>query len=171
MESNLLSRLEDLQPLVRAIARQWSRDRPAEEDDLAQEIATRLWLVLRRQPDAPQEYLAAAARHAALDHRTRGPSVDRLSQSGRQHRWQMVSLEALLEEDDEETGHLPGPHRGDGASPVEDMVVARLLYDQLRERLTPRQADFLILRLPGLLPWGGGGPLGPHPKADQQRGY
>ena len=154
MESNLLSRLEDLQPLVRAIARQWSRDRPAEEDDLAQEIATRLWLVLRRRPDAPHEYLAAAARHAALDYRTRGPSVDRLSQSGRQHPWQMVSLEALLDEDDEETGHLPGPHRGDGASPVEDMVVARLLYDQLRERLTPRQAAFLILRLRGATPLG-----------------
>ena len=164
MESNLLSRLEDLQPLVRAIAWRWSRDRPTEEDDLAQEIATRLWLVLRRRPDAPQEYLAAAARHAALDYRTRGPSVDRLSQSGRQHRWQMVSLEALLEEDDEETGHLPGPHRGDGASPVEDMVVARLLYDQLRERLTPRQAAFLILRLRGYSPGEAGDLLGLTPR-------
>lgn len=90
MESpDLLYRLEDLRPLIRHLARQWSRDCPAQKDDLIQEMTVKALLVLRRRPDAPREYLAAAVRHTALDYRTQGPSVDRLSQSGRHHPWQM----------------------------------------------------------------------------------
>ena len=158
MESNFLSRLQELQPVVRAVARQWSRDCPAEEPDLVQEMALTVWMILSRRPDAPREYLAAAVRNTALSYRRRGVSVDRLYQ--RRHLWHTESLDALLDEDpDGDRGRLPAQRR-DGASPVEDIVVARFLYAQLRQRLTARETAFLELRLQGFSPEEAGDLLG-----------
>ena len=118
---------------------------------MLQEMSLTVWRILRRRPDAPREYLAAAVRKTALKYLGRGKSVNRLSQHKRPHPWQTESLEALLEDDDVEKPRSP-TERGDGNSPVEDAVITKLLYAQLQECLNSRQDAYLHLRLLGFRP-------------------
>lgn len=147
-ESNFLSRLKELQPVMRAVARHWSRDCPPEEDDLLQEMALELWRLLQHRPDAPREYITTAIRRVPLKYRARGSSVDRPSPKSRSYQWQIESLESLIGEDGDGS-HL---HQRNLDSPVEDIVIARLMQAELLESLTHRQAVFLRLRLQGYSP-------------------
>jgi DNA-directed RNA polymerase specialized sigma24 family protein len=147
---DFLSQLKHFQPVMRAIARQWSTDRPADEDDLLQEMALELWLTLQHRPDAPREYLTTALRRVPWKYRRRGSSVDRLSHKRRtHHQWQIESLESLTEHNGNDGNHN---HDKNWGSPVEDNVIARLMQAELEERLTHRQAAFLQLRLRGYSP-------------------
>ncbi|MFA4837450.1 MAG: helix-turn-helix domain-containing protein [Dehalococcoidia bacterium] len=149
-DSNFQSRLEELQPAMKAIAYHWASDCPADREDMLQEMALTLCLVLRRYPDAPREYLTGALKRVPLDYRSRGSSVNRINQKKRKRHWHTVSLDALLDESEGVSGRRYHPRQGDGnSSPVEDMVVAELMCAQLRERLTPRENAFLNLRLMG----------------------
>jgi len=148
METNFLSQLKNLQPVMRAVAQQWSTDRPADEDDLLQEMALELWRLLQHRPDAPREYITTALRRVPLKYRARGSSVDRPSPKRRTHQWQIESLESLMEQG----GDGSHPHQRNLDSPVEDKVIARLMQAELQERLTHRQAAFLQLRLQGYSP-------------------
>ena len=146
METNLLTQLKNLQPVMRAVARQWSTDRPPDEDDLFQEMALELLSLLQRRPDAPREYITTALRRVPLKYRRRGASVDRPSPRRRKHQWQIVSLEFLNERDGNGVNYH---HRINQASPVEDKVIANLMQAELFQSLTHRQATFLRLRLQG----------------------
>jgi len=147
-ESKFLSRLKDLQPVMRAVARQWSRNCPPEEDDLLQEMALELWHLLQHRPDASREYITTALRQVPLKYRARGSSVDRPSPKRRSYQWQIESLESLIGEDGD-GDHL---HQRNLDPPFEDMVIARLMQAELLESLTHRQAAFLRLRLQGYSP-------------------
>ncbi|MDD5093211.1 MAG: hypothetical protein PHV74_02380 [Dehalococcoidia bacterium] len=141
---------EELQPVMNRIACHWSEDCPAHREDMLQEMALKLYLVLRQRPDAPRDYLIAALRRVPLDYRSRGSSVNKLYQKDRRKHWRTVSLDAILDESEGVGGRRHHPRWGDGhSSPVEDMVVTELMYAQLQERLNPRQAAFLELRLKG----------------------
>ncbi|MDD5094391.1 MAG: helix-turn-helix domain-containing protein [Dehalococcoidia bacterium] len=141
---------EELQPVMSRIAYHWSEDCPADRDDILQEMALKLFLVLRRRPDAPREYLIAAIRRVPLDYRARGSSVNKLYHKKRRRHWRTLSLDAILDESEGVGGRRYHPRWGDGHnSPVEDIVVAELMHSQLKERLTLRQAAFLELRLTG----------------------
>ena len=148
METNFLSQLKDFQPVMRAVAQQWSTARLADEDDLLQEMALELWLTLQRRPDAPREYITTALRRVPLKYRARGPSVDRPSPKRRRHQWHIESLESLIGQDGDGS-HL---HQRNLDSPVEDKVIANLMQAELFQSLTHRQAVFLQLRLQGYSP-------------------
>ena len=149
METNFLSQLKEYQPVMRAVARRWSIERPADEDDLYQEMALELWRLLQRRPDAPRKYITTVLRKVPLKYRARGSSVDRPSPSRRNHQWQIKSLESLIECNGNDGNHN---HQQNWASPVEDSVIARLMQADLEERLTPRQLAFQRLRWQGYSP-------------------
>ena len=142
---------------MRAVARQWSTGRPADEDDLLQEMALELQRLLQHRPDAPREYITTALRRVPLKYRARGSSVDRLSPKRRTHQWQIESLEFLNERDGNGVNYH---HRINQASPVEDKVIANIMQAELFQSLTHRQATFLRLRLQGYSPKEAGDELG-----------
>jgi RNA polymerase sigma factor (sigma-70 family) len=121
------------QPLVHKVAIKWSRLWPSQRKDIAQEVSLTLWQVLQRRPDAPLNYLTAVANQAASKYLSRGSSIDRPLRLKRRRRWEMVSLE-LLVADDEGDGFAPEDkvrrhqHADRWTSVVEDVVIARLLY-------------------------------------------
>jgi len=156
-ESNFLSRLKEFQPVMRAVARHWSRNCPPDEDDLLQEMALELRCLLQHRPDAPREYITTALRRVPLKYRARGSSVDRPSPKRRKHQWQIESLEFLTERDGNGGNYH---HRINQASPVEDKVIANLMQAELFQSLTHRQAVFLQLRLQGYSPKEAGDELG-----------
>ena len=145
MESNFLSRFKELQPLIRSVAWNWSRNCPTEKDDLLQEMALHLWRLLQHRPDAPREYIVTALRRVPLGYGARGSSVDRPSPKRRPYQWHIESLESLIGE----YGNESQLHRGKLHSPVESKVIASLMQDELLESLPHRQAAFLRLRLQG----------------------
>jgi len=145
-ESNFLSRLKELQPVIQAVARHWSRNCPPEEDDLLQEMALELQSLLQHRPDAPREYITTALRRVPLKYRARGSSVDRPSPKRRTHQWHIESLEFLNERDG---NGLNLHNRINLSSPVEDKVIANIMQAELFQSLTHRQAVFLRLRLSG----------------------
>ena len=142
---DFLSQLKKLQPVMRAVARQWANDCPADQDDLLQEMALELWLTLQRRPDAPREYITTALRRVPLKYRARGSSVDRLSPKRRTHQWHIESLESLIGED----GDGSHPHRRNLDSPVEDNVISKAHASRATGAPYPRQLAFLQLRLQG----------------------
>ena len=141
--------LERYQPLVHKIAIKWSHLWPAQRDDIAQEISLTLWQVLQRRPDAPTNYLMAVANKAASKYLSRGSSIDRTLSLKRRRRWEMVSLDLLMA-DEEGDGFVPEDkvrrhqHADRWASVVEDLVVARLLYLDIYGRLS--EMERLVLR-------------------------
>jgi DNA-directed RNA polymerase specialized sigma24 family protein len=149
METNFLSRLKDFQPVMRAVAQQWSTDRPADEDDLLQEMALELWRLLQHRPDAPREYITTALRRVPLKYRARGSSVDRPSPKRRTHQWRIESLEFLTEQDGNGGNH---DRQRNWVSPVEDNVIGNLMQSELFQSLTRRQATYLRLRMLGYSP-------------------
>jgi len=146
--------LERYQPLVRKIAAQWARPWPAQREDIAQEISLTLWHVLRRRPDAPLNYLMAVANKAAHKYLSRGVSVDRPLSLKRRQRWEVVTLELLLA--DEEGDELVPEDKvrrhqaaDEWASVVEDLVVARLLYLDVYGHLSKLERKVLRARILG----------------------
>jgi DNA-directed RNA polymerase specialized sigma24 family protein len=149
METSFLSQLKELQPVMRAVARQWSTDCSADEDDLYQEMALELWCLLQHRPDAPREYITTALRRVPLRYGARGSSVDRPSPKRRNHQWQIESLESLIERDGNGVDHN---HLKSWDSPVEDKVIANIMQSELFQSLTRRQATYLRLRMLGYSP-------------------
>ena len=150
------ARLEAFLPLIRATGRRWARRigrDGADAEDLAQEAALALWHVLRERPDAPASYLKDAADHGVRDALARGKSVDRPLPRERQRTWRLVSLDALMEDEpgwESIEGSLIRRRRhGELPSPTEEVVTARIMLRELRERLTRRQREVLELRLQG----------------------
>ena len=152
---NVAARLEAFLPLIHATGRRWARriGRYGAAEDLAQEAALALWRVLRERPDAPAGYLKDAADHAVRDALARGKSVDRCLPRERQRTWRAVSLDALMEADpgwDAIEGSLiRRRHYGELPSPTEEVAVARIMLQDLRCCLTPRQRQVLEFRLQG----------------------
>ena len=150
------ARLEAFLPLIRATGRRWARQLGwdgALAQDLAQEATLALWRVLREHPDAPAGYLKDIADHAARDALRRGKSVDRPLPRDRERSWRVVSLDVLIEDEpgwDAIEGNLIRRRRhGELPSPTEEVATARIMLQDLRERLTPRQREVLELRLQG----------------------
>jgi len=146
--------LQRYQPLVRKVASQWARPWPAQREDIAQEISVTLWHVLRRRPDAPLNYLMAVANKAAHKYLSRGVSVDRPLSLKRRQRWEVVTLELLLA--DEEGDELVAEDKvrrhqaaDEWASVVEDLVVARLLYLDIYGHLSRLERKVLRARILG----------------------
>jgi DNA-directed RNA polymerase specialized sigma24 family protein len=157
METNFLSQLKNFQPVMRAVARHWSRNCPPDEDDLLQEMALELRSLLQHRPDAPREYITTALRRVPLKYRTRGSSVDRPSPKRRTYQWQIESLEFINERDG---NGLNLHNRINLSSPVEDIVIANIMQSELFQSLTHGQAVFLRLRLQGYSPKEAGDELG-----------
>ena len=149
VETNFVSQLNEFQAVMRAVARQWATGRPADEDDLYQEMALELWRLLQHHPDAPRKYITTVLRKVPLKYRARGSSVDRPSPSRRAHQWQIESLESLTERNGNDGNH---DHQKNWASPVEDNVIAKIMQAELEEHLTPRQLAFQRLRWQGYSP-------------------
>ena len=136
-------RLEDLDKGIQSMARTWARDDPDVWEDLAQEGRLAIYLELRANPDSPDAHLFQRAKHVILDYRKQGKSVDgKLHRTfGRPHVWILTSLDA--------NPKVLLVFRSRWANPVQDQALARVTYDELRERLTGQQARYLALRLQG----------------------
>ena len=136
-------RLEDLDKGIQSMARTWARDDPDVWEDLAQEGRIAIYLELRANPDSPDAHLFQRAKHVILDYRKQGKSVDgKLHRTfGRPHVWILTSLDA--------NPKVLLVFRSRWANPVQDQALARVTYDELRERLTGQQARYLALRLQG----------------------
>lgn len=150
-----LTRLEEMEPHIRRLARRWARDKPDAADDLAQVARVAVWEELRRQPDAPDRHLLAEAKEAISDERKRGSSVDgRLNPTTRRKRRYLTeSMDAPRPRD------LPpisetlasGPVRAHNLweSPTEGEAMGHLLYEALQPELTETQNALLALILAG----------------------
>ncbi len=136
-------RLEDLDKGIKALARTWARDNPDVWEDLAQEARLAIYLELKENPESPRTHLFQRARHVILDYRKKGRSVDgKLHRTfGRPHVWMLASLDG--------GPRAPLAIRSGQASPVEDLALARVVYGELRERLSGQQAQYLALRIQG----------------------
>jgi excisionase family DNA binding protein len=79
--------------------------------------------------------------------------VDRPLPRGRERTWQVVSLDLLMEDqagwDAIEGSLIRRRHHGELPSPTEEVALARIMLQALRDRLTPRQRQVLELRLQG----------------------
>ncbi len=136
-------RLEDLDKGIKALARTWARDNPDVWEDLAQEARLAIYLELKENPESPRTHLFQRARHVILDYRKKGRSVDgKLHRTfGRPHVWMLASLDG--------GPRAPLAIRSGQASPVEDLALARVVYGELRERLSGQQPQYLALRIQG----------------------
>lgn len=117
-----------------------------------------MWRVLREKPDVPRSYIWKVALSAARDSLARSRSVDRpmrQTAEGRRvpnHRT-IVSIEAIREDEVRWRGfesRLVGmASRGCGQlpCPTEGLAVARVMCQELRDSLTPRQRAVFDLRL------------------------
>ena len=148
-ETRIEERLQELERLVRGIARKFTR--PQDLDDAAQEASLALWRLLREKPDASDALLKTVIRCRIIKAIQRGCSVDTRTPR-RAFRWTILSLEGL------QVGERGGgpfaaedqlwhSRRGKPLSPVEDVALTRVALHQLRMRLTERQREFLELRL------------------------
>ncbi len=154
-------RLEMYWPLIRAAVWRWADPGRWDHEDLVQEAALAVWLVLRDRPDVSVSFMRVVADHAARDSLIRGRSVDRVLVGGKkkggriQNPWSLVSMDALQEDPMRWRtfeSRLVGMARrsgGDLPSPTEDLAVAQILYKELWDTLTPRQRSVLDLRLAG----------------------
>ena len=156
------ARLEQLEPDIRRLARRWARDKPDAADDLAQVARLAMWLMLKERPDAPVSHLMCKAKEDILDEKKLGRSVDgRLDPvTRRAFRWLIVSLDAPRLDGQEPLADTlaSGPVHAHNPweSPVEVEALGRLLYQALRELLTPREDALLTLLLMGYGPKGAG---------------
>lgn len=173
LQEETQARLEQLEPDVRRLARRWCRDRPDAADDLTQVARVAVWRLLWERPDAPVPHLIKKAKEAILVERKRGCSVDgRLDPvTGRQTRWLIESLDAPRLDGQEPLAEAlaSGPVRAHNLweSPVEEEALGRVLYQTLRELLTPREDALLSLLLLGYEPKGAGA----HLKLTKQQAY
>ena len=119
-------------------------------EDMVQAATLEVWKELKDYPDAPIGYIWQVAYRAAIQEITKGKSVDSL-QNDRPFKYQIVSLETLLEKDDrlDTVDEALARHRrhGEIPKPTEDSAVARVMDYELRKSLTPRQEQVLDLRL------------------------
>lgn len=80
----MTSHTETLRPLLGIIARERTQDRPDLYDDALQEGLIRAWSVESAKPEAPREYVLAAARRAIGDVVRGRPLTGEPSHRGRQ---------------------------------------------------------------------------------------
>lgn len=150
-----LVRLEALEPAIQRTANFWCMGRPDVRDDLAQVARLAVWEELRRRPDASDLHLVYRAKQEILDEKKLGRSVDgRLDPvTRRSFRWLLVSLDAPRLDGQEPLADTlaSGPVRAHNLweSPVEEEALGRVLYQTLRELLTPREDALLALLLLG----------------------
>ena len=143
--------LERYRPLIYSTAKKWARRDGMAIEDLVQEVSLALWQYHQEHPDAPGAHLKGVAHDAAREALRRGSSVDRPLSRKRLRIWKMVSLEVLMEDEagwDAVEGSLIRRRRyGELPFPTEELALARVLYSELRDRLTPRQREVLALLL------------------------
>ena len=149
-----LVRLDALEPDVKRLARRWARDAPHAEDDLTQVARVSVWQLLRERPDAPPSHLMQEAKEAILRERKRGCSVDgRLNPTWQRAKtWTTVSLDDPYGRlDGTDDALASGPIRAHNLweSPVEGEALGHVLYEMLREILTPKEDALLALFLVG----------------------
>lgn len=130
--------LRALDEEVKALARKWSKDKPEEWEDLAQEARIAIYQEVQGKPNSPRSHLLRRAKEAILDYRKRGKSVDTKRDKGykRPFVWQVVSLEA-------------GTEREVAHSPVEEAAVAQVSCEQFRASLSGLEDRYLSLRMQG----------------------
>jgi DNA-directed RNA polymerase specialized sigma24 family protein len=133
---------------IQNLARHWSRECPAEWEDLAQEARVAIYLELKAKPDSSRRHLFHEAKFKILTYRTKGSSVDgRLHPGFRGHRvWPLVRLDAPYVVVADRSNPYFKPHQ---LRPVEDLALTLVAYGELKERLTEQQALYLSLRLQG----------------------
>ncbi len=147
--------LKRYQRLILKTAGRWTRHHPDWWEDVQQEIAVELWRVLSQRPNAPISYLIVVANNAAHKCLSRGTSVDRPLELKRVQRWQMVSLDVVMtsEDGDEETVDSDKVRRhqrhNEWKSYVEDIVIARQLYQEIHGCLSRMERAVLRARLQG----------------------
>ena len=145
------SRLVACEHLIRAAARHCgSRHRRGLDfEDMVQEATIEVWRKLKDYPTAPIGYIWQVAYRAALHSLRRGKSVGRPITWGKVI-YQVVSLEALMEGKDGdivEDALARHRRRGELPNPTEEAAVARIMWQELWEYLTPRQRQVVDLRL------------------------
>jgi DNA-directed RNA polymerase specialized sigma24 family protein len=152
--------LTKLEPDIKKLAKHWARECPDDWEDLAQVARVAIYLELKAKPASPRTHLFRQAKHEILDYRKMGKSVDgKLHKTyKRTHIWEMVSLDAEGSVRLRRIGADPvavvaassnlysKPHQ---FKPVEDLALTRVAYEELRDRLTEKQRQFLSLRLQG----------------------
>ena len=153
-EAEIQTRLEQMEPLVRRLARRWARDKPT-ADDLAQVARLAMWLMLKERPDAPVPHLMRKAHDAIFDASIRGRSVDgRLYGAFRRPRQYLVQsiqdpygrLDGTLE-DALASGRIRAHNLWE--SPTEGEALGHILYEMLRELLSPQEDAVLALFMVG----------------------
>lgn len=146
------SRLVACEHLIRDAARHCGSRfrRELDFEDMVQEATIEVWRKLKDYPTAPIGYIWQVAYRAALHSLRRGKSVDRPITCGKIV-YQVVSLEALIEgkdgRDTVEDALARRKRRGEIPKPTEEAAVARIMWQELWEYLTPRQRQVLDLRL------------------------
>lgn len=117
-----------------------------------------MWRLLRKRPNAPVALMRQVAQYAARDSLSRGHSIERPLVQGnkgsrpKRNPWAFGSLEAI--QDDKLRWQafeawVVARGRGDLPRPTEELAVARIMYEELRNDLTPRQRAVLELRYQG----------------------
>ena len=120
-------------------------------EDMVQEATLRVWIKLKDTPDASEGLIWTVAYRAAYDFLIRGTSVDKPKPLGKVH-YIVDSLEAMMDgKDGPDTvdDALARRRRDELPDPTEDIAVARIMEEELRECLTPRQRQVLTLHLRG----------------------
>ena len=120
-------------------------------EDMEQEARLRVWIKLKDNPGASEGLIWTVAYRAAYDLLIRGTSVDKPKPLGNVH-YIVDSLEAMMEgKDGLDTidDALARRRRDELPNPTEDIAVARIMEQELRECLTPRQRQVLTLHLRG----------------------
>jgi hypothetical protein len=141
--------LQELDPDIQELARRWSRDRPSESEDLAQEARLAICQQLRENPYSSRKHLFRRAKHQILDYRKRGRSID--SKLNRSYKrgltWEVVSLDFWpVDIIDTLAGRYSASQE---LLPAEDLAIPRVLYSELRAQLTDTENRYLALRLQG----------------------
>lgn len=95
-----MTHLATLTPLLGIIAAERTADRPDLFDDVRQEALIRAWEVERDKPEAPREYVLAAARRAAADVLRGRPAFGEESHRGRQDAHDTAGPLTVSEDDD-----------------------------------------------------------------------
>ncbi len=122
-------------------------------EDMVQVATLEVWKELKEYPNVPNGYLWQVAYHAALQVLRRGRSVDSPG-AARQAKYQILSLEALLEhKDDRDTvddALARRRRRGEIPNPTQDLAVANLMREELEPYLVPRERQAFLLLLQGV---------------------
>lgn len=98
-----MSHLETLEPLIGIIAAERTGERASRYDDARQEGLIRAWLVEQERPDAPREYVLAAARRGVADTLRGRASFGAASHRGRQDAADSATPFSQNEERDDDT--------------------------------------------------------------------